>query len=84
MPKKNKLATTTSNEPYYELAQDSAGWHWLLWSGNGRPLARNAAPYVREKDAIQAINAMPGNVKAAKAIVRAGGEEAVDDATPAG
>lgn len=32
--------------PYIEVSFDDMGyWHWMLWSGNGRPMATNAVGY---------------------------------------
>lgn len=65
--------TTTSktrNEPYFEVAQDSEGWHWVLWSGNGRMVARNALPYDTRKHAVQGAKAaQTGFPKAKFAVV---------------
>ena len=45
------------NEPWVEIAQDSDGWHWCLWAGNGRAIARNCEPYDSKKHAVQAVRA---------------------------
>ncbi len=38
-------------KPYIEIGQDTRGkWHWVLWAGNGRPMAINAIPYNRRND----------------------------------
>jgi uncharacterized protein YegP (UPF0339 family) len=59
------------NEPFFEVAEDSAGkWHWLLWSGNGREMARNAVPYEKKKDVIQAIKSLQSVVAKARYIVK--------------
>lgn len=32
---------------FYEIATDEDKmWHWCLWAGNGKILARNAEPYI--------------------------------------
>ena len=44
---------------WIEIAMDPQGkWHWLLWSGNGRPVARNPVEYEKRKDAIQAAKSV--------------------------
>ena len=47
-----------ANEPWIEIARDSDGYHWQLWSGNGRPMACNAVTYKSLKAALQAVKAM--------------------------
>jgi uncharacterized protein YegP (UPF0339 family) len=52
--------TTRKNEPWIEVARDDEGWHWQLWSGNGRAIARNAVAYDTKKHCLQAIATLPG------------------------
>lgn len=67
-------AKTTSEpgarEPFWEIAQEGIEWHWCLWSGNGRPLARNAEPYGSKKDCIQAIKAIAPNASVARLVAQ--------------
>lgn len=57
--------------PFIELACDSQGkWHWVLWSANGRQVARNAVEYDRKKDAIQALKAIKEVVPKVKIVVQ--------------
>lgn len=64
--------TTRTNEPFVEIAQDADGWHWQLWSGNGRPVAQNAVAYESRKHCLQAIKLLPGIWPNVKVIVKAG------------
>jgi uncharacterized protein YegP (UPF0339 family) len=54
-----------------EVAQDADGFHWVLWSGNGRMIARNAITYDTLKHCKQAIRALPGIWGKVKLIVKA-------------
>lgn len=57
-------------EPFVEIARDAEGWHWMLWSGNGRPIARNALAYGTQKHALQAIKLLPGIWSQVKVVVK--------------
>jgi uncharacterized protein YegP (UPF0339 family) len=63
--------TTRRNEPYVEIAQDEDGkWHWQLWSGNGRAIARNSLPYESKKHVLQALATIAPAINAANAVVQ--------------
>lgn len=50
-------------EPLFEIAQDIEGkWHWVLFAGNGRPIATSAVAYDRRNDCL-------GSIKAARAMI---------------
>lgn len=56
---KAKQPAPVARTAYFEIAADADGqWHWCLWSGNGRLMARNAEEYPRRKDVIQAIKTL--------------------------
>lgn len=59
-----------STEAFFELSEGPDGWHWCLWSGNGRRVCRNAEPYGSRKYAIQAIRLLRGVVENARVILR--------------
>lgn len=61
----------TVQPAYFEVAQDEDGWHWQLWAGNGVPVARNAQPYARKGDAVEAIKGMARIVGTAQQIAQA-------------
>jgi uncharacterized protein YegP (UPF0339 family) len=62
----------TTKTPYMEVAKDALGkWHWVLWSGSGRQLATNAAPYKTRHDAIKAIKITVATFAAVNSIVQA-------------
>lgn len=45
--------------PWIEVAQDAdGGWHWCLWSGNGRMMAQNAEVYQTKKHAVSAAKTL--------------------------
>ena len=48
-------------KPFIEMAEDADGWHWCLWSGNGRMMARNAIAFPERKQCL-------GSIKIAKAV----------------
>lgn len=51
-------------QPRFEVEMDDSGqWHWMLFSGNGRPLAVNAVPYPRRNDCTNAINIVRNAIK---------------------
>lgn len=61
----------TPRTAYFEIAEDQDGaWHWCLWGGNGRCMARNAVAYSRKKDAVQAIKILLKSAPTAKYIVK--------------
>lgn len=62
------------NRPFWEIAQDAEGWHWCLWSGNGRQIARSAVPYESKKHVLQAVKLIAPNVNDARLVVK-GSEE---------
>jgi uncharacterized protein YegP (UPF0339 family) len=59
----------TARSPYVEIAQDAEGWHWVLWSGNGRMICRNAVAYQTKKHCLQAIEVLKANVAGVKNVV---------------
>lgn len=66
------VQTVQEREPWFELAADAEGkWHWCLWSGNGRQMARNAMKYNRQNDAMMAVLAFVKKVQGAKIICKA-------------
>lgn len=79
----NKLPTgqtgqpTVKNTAFFEVAVDEEGkWHWVLWSGNGRMVARNPAEYERRKDVVQAIRNLVKLVPSVKYVVSTTAEAA--------
>ena len=46
-----------TKKPWFEVAMDQATkeWHWVLWSGNGRPMATNFITYPGPHEAVTAI-----------------------------
>lgn len=76
-PKKETLTTATTTvtsserECFYELADGVDGWHWCLWSGNGRMIARNPEPYETKKHAIQALKSVAGIAAKARVVTKA-------------
>jgi uncharacterized protein YegP (UPF0339 family) len=66
-----------SQEAFVEVTQESDGWHWMLWSGNGRQMARSAVGYPDKKHCVQAIQAVPDVFAKAKVIVMASGDQVV-------
>ena len=71
MAKVTGPTTSEPQEPFVEVAQDSTGWHWQLWSGNGRAMARSTEPYKDQKHAVAAVRMIPGVMGKVKLIVRA-------------
>lgn len=56
---------------WVEIVEDESGkWHWMMWSGNGRPIATNPLPYDTQKLCVQAIRAVCGAAGQAKHIVK--------------
>lgn len=53
-----------SRKPWIQLgiAETDDLWHWVLWAGNGKPLAQSSEGYKRQNDcnraATQVIDAM--------------------------
>lgn len=64
-----------AREPYIEIAQDAEGWHWQMWSGNGRAIARNAVAYESRKHCMQAVKLLPGIWAAVRLVVQGNGKE---------
>jgi uncharacterized protein YegP (UPF0339 family) len=74
----------SSRTPFFELAQDHEGeWHWALWSGNGRMMARNAEGYQRRKDCLQAVKNMIALVPTVT-LIAASTHEAAEEEKPSG
>lgn len=57
---------------FFEIAKDSDGWHWMLWSPNGRRMATNEITYDRKKDVLSAIKSFVDGSQEAKHILSAG------------
>lgn len=56
---------------WVEVAKGEDGmWHWLMWSGNGRQIARNAVPFESVKIAVQSVKKMLGAAAAVKYVVQ--------------
>ena len=63
--------TVQERETWFEVAQDKEGkWHWVLWSANGRQMARNAMQYNRQSDVTIAIKAFVKSIAKAKLIIK--------------
>lgn len=78
--KQSKPATNTA---FFEITEDGEGkWHWCLWSGNGRAMARNPGEYERRKDVIQAVRNLRKLVPTVKLVVQSS-REAPDEPEPA-
>lgn len=57
-PERRKRKPAQISRLFWEIAPDNYGqWHWALWSGNGRIIARNAYPLASRQQAIAAIKA---------------------------
>lgn len=57
--------------PFFEIAMDEEGhWHWMLWSANGRMMAKNAVAFDRKKDVIPSIRSMQKVIPTVKLIVQ--------------
>lgn len=68
-PSPNPSEPRRTTEAWFELVEEAGEWHWCLWSGNGRMVARNCVPYGRKKDAMQAIRLLAGVVDGARLIL---------------
>lgn len=60
----------TARPPYFELAEDDSGWHWMLYAGNGRPLATSVRPIKRQHDLKRTLKVMISEISRAKILVQ--------------
>lgn len=61
----------TGRNVWFEISQDTDGtWHWVLWSGNGRMLARNALPMETQRVCEKSVKNMVKACGVAKYIVK--------------
>lgn len=64
-----QTAPPRQNVVWYEVAQDKDGlWQWVLWTPNGRRLARSGVAYERRKDAVTAAKSLAENAAKARFI----------------
>lgn len=64
--------TKQERNPFWEVANDEKGeWSWVLWSANGREMARSSITYPRRKDAVGAIKAIAAMIPKAKLVLEA-------------
>lgn len=71
--------TVQERTAYFEIGKDQEGWHWVLWSGNGRVLARNPQPYERRKDVLQAVKNLAKLVPSVKYIAAGEGSQGQEE-----
>jgi len=72
--------TRPKKAAFYEVVRYNGAWHWVLWSANGRKMARNVIRYVKRKDCIIAIRAMAEAAATANQIVEATKTTTIDQA----
>lgn len=48
----------TSKPGWFEVAAQNGAWNWMLFSGNGRPMATNVTQYSERFDCTEAIKAI--------------------------
>ena len=69
------IAGTEIRTAYFEVAQDEEGrWHWCLWSGNGRIMARDPEGYAQKKHSVEAIKTLVKIMPSVTMVVEAGDE----------
>jgi len=53
---KKQTAYKDAKQPYVEIATDEEGqWHWLLWAGNGQPVALCAFSYATRHECLHSV-----------------------------
>lgn len=55
-----------------EIYLDTDGWHWVMWSPNGDPIARSASAFKRSNDCMRSAQVVAHEMPGAQIVKAAG------------